>query len=278
MRQFVELLGRTRKGDLTAQPQRLRYRPRRPAKLLYQLKSLVQGEKSPAHSPDSGDAFASPLLALRHGSPCACAFRSTSSSDHTLDKLPPRTSHLHAATPTPLASLPSTLAAVPPTCLPSHQNSLADSLPPTPTSPQISPLRLEQTSPLPLLASSYSPFAFPFFLFLVYLLSAFQKIWDAPLGKIQVAQTEVIGYNVPYSQWMKFGSRPCDCRTAVRSILYPWLFLFSSPLKSRRVEWLFLCIVHAITGLASIVNILHQPKGLPQIRYIPFFVAFVESL
>ena len=57
MRQFVQLPGRTPKGDLTAQPQRLRYRPRRPAKLLYQLKSSVQGEKSPAHTLDRGDAF-----------------------------------------------------------------------------------------------------------------------------------------------------------------------------------------------------------------------------
>ena len=52
MRQFLKLFGRTRKGNLTAQPQRLPYRPRRPATLLYQLKSAVQGEKIPC--PHSG--------------------------------------------------------------------------------------------------------------------------------------------------------------------------------------------------------------------------------
>ena len=75
---------------------------RRPVKVLYQLKSSVQGEESPAH---------------------------------TLDRRPPRISHLHVATATPPASLPSTPVATVPTCLLSHQNSPADALPPTPTSP-----------------------------------------------------------------------------------------------------------------------------------------------
>ena len=101
--------------------------------------------------------FASTSLALRHAAPCACAFHSISSPAHTLDRPPPRTSHLHAATATPLASLPSTRAAFAPTGLLSHQNSLQDALLPTPTSPQTSPPLRTQTSLSPLLVSSSSP-------------------------------------------------------------------------------------------------------------------------
>ena len=71
---------------------------------------------------------------------------------------------------------------------------------------------------------------------------------------------------------------PCDCRAAARTILYPWRFLFLPPLQCCRIEWLFLCVIHAIAGLTSIVNILHKPEGPPQIRYIPFLVAFIEPL
>ena len=154
MGQFVKQLGRTRKGNLTAQPQCLRYRPRRPAKLLYQLKSSVQGEKSPAHNRDSGDGFASLSLPLRHGSPCASAVQSISSPVHTLDRLPSRTFHLHVAT----ATLPLTPAAKASPCLQSHRRSPADALPPIPTSRQTSPLRRTQISPSPFLVSFCSPF------------------------------------------------------------------------------------------------------------------------
>ena len=81
-----------------------------------------------------------------------------------------------------------------------------------------------------------------------------------------------------YSQRMKFGFMPCDCRAAVRTILYPWRLLFLPPLKSCRVEWLFMCIIHAIIGQAPIINILHQSKSWSQIRYILFFVAFKKPL
>ena len=181
MRQFLKLLGRTRIGHLTPQPQRLRDCPRRPATLLYQREAAVQGEKSPAHNPDSGDVFASTSLALRHVTPCACAVHSISSPAHTADRLPPHTSHLHAATATPLTPPPSTLAVCGPTALLSHQNSLQDALPPTPTSPQTSPPPPAQTSLSPLLVSSCSPhLLFTFSLLPVYLFPPQQKIWDAP--------------------------------------------------------------------------------------------------
>ena len=174
MRQFLKLLGRTRKGNLTAQPQRLRYRPRRPATALSTV-SAVQGEKSPAHSPDSG--MRSLHLYLPFGMDHrARAFRSTSSSDPlwTNGYLPFCNTNSPSISPINSRRSPANLPAI--------SSKLGGFLPPTPTSPQTSPLRLEQTSPLPLLASSYSPFALPFFLFLD-LLSAFQKIWDAPQSR-----------------------------------------------------------------------------------------------
>ena len=54
----------------------------------------------------------------------------------------------------------------------------------------------------------------------------------------------------------KIRVHPCDCRAAVRAILYPWLFICPPPLQSRRVERLFICVTYAITRLPSIVNIL----------------------
>ena len=102
---------------------------------------------------------------LRHVSACACAVHSISSSAHTLDRRPPRTTHLHVATAIPPASLPSTPVAIVPTCLLSYQDSPVDALSATPTSPP----HLAQTSPWPLLASSRSPFCFFLFLLQVYL-------------------------------------------------------------------------------------------------------------
>ena len=182
MRQFLKLLGRTRIGHLTPQPQRLRDCPRRPATLLYQREAAVQGGKSPAHNPDSGDVFASTSLALRHVTPCACAVHSISSPAHTLDRLPPRTSHLHAANSNSPSISPINSRRLRPNC-PAISSKLASGCSsPTPTSPQTSPPPPAQTSLSPLLVSSCSPhLLFTFSLLPVYLFPPQQKIWDAPM-------------------------------------------------------------------------------------------------
>ncbi len=78
----------------------------------------------------AADGFALISLPLRHVSPCASAADPTSSPARTADRLPPLTSHLHVATAATLASQPSTHAVAAPLCMPSHQMSPADALPP----------------------------------------------------------------------------------------------------------------------------------------------------
>ena len=64
-----------------------------------------------------------------------------------------------------------------------------------------------------------------------------------------------------------WGQNSAPCRVIVglrfaQSYILGSLFA-SPPLQSRRVERLFLCVIYAITRLASIVNIVNQPKSLP---------------
>ena len=132
MGQCMKQFRRTRIGYLTDQTQRLCDRPPRPAMLLRQLKSLVQGGKPPVHNRDSGDGPALLSLRPRHLSPYAYAARSTSSPAHTADSSLPRTSHLHVAARNRPASRPSTPAAPAPSSPLCRQRSPADALPPLP--------------------------------------------------------------------------------------------------------------------------------------------------
>ena len=80
----------------------------------------------------AADGLASISRPLRHGAPCASAADPTSSPARAVDGLPPPSCHLHVATAATLASHPSTAAVAALPCLPSHQVSAADALPPRP--------------------------------------------------------------------------------------------------------------------------------------------------